>query len=314
MPVKHICVFGIGGIGGVIGSRIITGFRSAGKPTNNIYFIARGSHRDEIRKNGLILESEKETHIAKPGLVSSEVEDIPQLDLCILGVKSYDLETACRQLKSKIKQDTVIIPILNGVDIYERMREIITTGFILPGCVYMNAFVKKPGVITHRSGDVLAYGKDPRHNEFYPVHVREFFGGVPLSVRWHEDPYPVLWKKYLFVASYALVTAYSGQTIKNVYNNEALRALLVEILEEINAISSKKGYAFPPDVIEKICLDGGRLPIEATTSYQRDLIDHPARNEGDIFGGAIIRMGEELGVPTPTTEKLYAGIRLKYNV
>ena len=46
-----ICFFGVGGVGGYFGSLVTQRF----KDENEIYFIARGKHKDSICANGLTL-------------------------------------------------------------------------------------------------------------------------------------------------------------------------------------------------------------------------------------------------------------------
>jgi 2-dehydropantoate 2-reductase len=43
----------------------------------------------------------------------------------------------------------------------------------------------------------------------------------------------------------------------------------------------------------------------AITSFQRDVESKGKMNEGDLFGGTLIRLGEELKVPVPETKKVY---------
>lgn len=304
MNVKTIYIFGIGGIGGFIGSRIV---HATGKNKNiKTYFIARGAHGEAINKNGLTLEAQNETIVTRPVLATADLAELPDPDLCILCVKSYDLEDACKKLKPKVHKNTVIIPVLNGVDIYERMRKVIDAGYILPGCVYMNAFVKGPGTVTHVHNDLVIYGKDPQFPDNVAEDIIEFLNAVPhIRFQFKNDPYPAIWEKYMFVASYALVTAYSGQTIRQVYENPELKKSVTAILREIRLIAGKKGYDFPENIVEELALRGGRLPHDAITSYQRDMALKNGRNEGDIFGETIIRLGKELNVPVPETSKIY---------
>jgi len=34
-------------------------------------------------------------------------------------------------------------------------------------------------------------------------------------------------------------------------------------------------------------------------------VEKGGKNEGDLFGGAIIRMGKDHGIPTPVTSSIY---------
>ena len=74
-------------------------------------------------------------------------------------------------------------------------------------------------------------------------------------------------------------------------------------MAEIVEIANKKGIQLPDTVIEdtiEFCKDYPKVK----PSYARD-VEKGKKNEGDLFGGAIIRMGKELGVPTPITISIY---------
>ena len=45
MDLRNICIFGIGGTGGLIGTRMIQGLR---KNKAKVFFIGRGAHRDAV--------------------------------------------------------------------------------------------------------------------------------------------------------------------------------------------------------------------------------------------------------------------------
>ena len=51
-----------------------------------------------------------------------------------------------------------------------------------------------------------------------------------------------------------------------------------------------------------------KFPPEARTSYQRDLESGSRFNEGDLYGGTIIREGKALDVSTSITESVYRKI------
>ncbi len=75
------------------------------------------------------------------------------LDVCYICVKQYDLENVLKNLVTKINDSTIIIPLLNGIDIYDRVRKIITKGYVLPACVYVGTHIKQPGVVEQSGGE-----------------------------------------------------------------------------------------------------------------------------------------------------------------
>lgn len=308
---RNICIYGVGGVGGYFGGKIaFTTSQLKGK-TKNVSFIARGSHLQEIRKNGLILNTSVQNGlICKPDIATDDIDEIPAPDVCLICVKSYDLEGVVKTLKRKIKNQTVIIPLLNGVDIYERIRSVINNGIILPSCVYVGTHREKPGVVTQKGGDgIILSGFDPQFTDYNPDELTHFFHEREITFECHDDPYKPIWEKYIFIASFGLVTAYAKKTLGEVLSDQVLKELVRKIMGEIISITERKGIKLPEDTANKSIEKAYNFPFETKTSYQRDIEIKGQLNEGDIFGRTIIRIGKALGVPTPVTQSMYNEIQ-----
>lgn len=128
-----IAVIGIGGVGGYFGGKL-SQIRQI-DPQLNIFFIARGQHLKAIQEDGLLLDADEGKIVCKPTKAIENISELPQLDYCFICVKGYDLGNMLIQLKEKISASTVILPLLNGVDIYERIRKVRRGIFILPVCI-----------------------------------------------------------------------------------------------------------------------------------------------------------------------------------
>ena len=306
--IKNICIFGTGSVGSVFGGKIAHALAQKKDTTRNVYFIARGAHLEAIKENGLILNTPDERGIlCKPTLATDNIADIPQPDLYLMCVKGYDLDAATLAIKKKIGDNTLIIPLLNGVDIYERMRKNLNTGIVLPGCVYIGALIEKPGVATHAGGPgMIACGKDPNIPDFDPQGLIDFFDDMGIKFTWNDDASPALWQKFVFIAGYGLVTAYTAKTFGEILSDPELKELVRRVMEEIAAVAKKKGVKLADTIVTDSLQTGNNFPPETKTSFQRDIEAKAKRNEGDLFGGTIIRLGKELGVPTPVTESIYS--------
>jgi 2-dehydropantoate 2-reductase len=225
-------------------------------------------------------------------------------------VKSYDLPDVMRALTLRINDKTIVMPLLNGVDICERIRDILDKGIVLPACVYVGTHIDKPGVVSQKGGDgVILCGADPQRPGFVQGTLIDFFGEAGIRFEWRDDPYTAIWEKYLFIASFGLVTVLSGKTLGGVFTDEALRALVRGIMNEIVSIAKKKGIDLAEDVVAVSLARAGNFPFDAKTSFQRDVEKRGGRNEGDLFGSTIIRMGGALGVETPITQSVYKSIQ-----
>ncbi|PKM78109.1 MAG: hypothetical protein CVU90_03535 [Firmicutes bacterium HGW-Firmicutes-15] len=302
--IKSIWVLGIGGVGGYFGGRIAYALNDI-NDGRQIYFIARGQHLQKIQETGLSLQRNDETFICPPALASENMAGFPAPDLCLLCVKSYDLEDAVQSLSKYISDNTIIIPLLNGLDIYQRVRKIMDKGMVLPACVYITSYVEKPGKVVQNGPDGrVVLGWDPQFPSFDPCNLLAFSQEMGLDLNWSPNPYPSIWEKYLLVGSFALVTAASGMSFGEALNDSEGKANLTGIMKEIIELGQKQGIDLKMDLIENTFTFMSRFPYDARSSYQRDLEQGRGKNEGDIFGATIIRMGKELGVPTPITEKM----------
>ncbi len=308
--IENICIVGVGGTGGYFGGIIAREISRQKDSTGSVSFIARGTHLEEIRKEGLILNTVKgDRLICKPTLATDDIAQIPPPDLCLLCVKSYDLDDVSIRLEKVVTKDTIIIPLLNGVDIYERIRQHVKKGILLPACIYIGTSIEKPGVVTQQGGTgIILCGNDPEVKDFNPEVLQTFFHSMGLTFKWNDNPFPDIWEKYVFIAGFGLVTAYSGKTIGGVFADNELKNMARQIMDEIVSIATKRGVTLPDDIVTQSLEKANNFPYETKTSYQRDVEAKRERNEGDLFGETIITMGNQYGIATPVTQSVYAKI------
>jgi 2-dehydropantoate 2-reductase len=322
--VGKVHVVGIGGVGGYFGGLLARSFGEStrdGSPTNEtsatakgkqtaeITFVARGAHLEAIRKNGLVLNTAEQSGlVCRPDRATDAIEKLDTPDLWLICVKGYDLDEVSRNLAPSVSRDTVLMPLLNGVDIRERIRGHVQTGIVLPACVYVSASIDRPGEVTQKGmAGLLICGRDPDHREYDPSPVVGMFEQAGATVRYEEDPYPAIWEKYLFIASFGLVTAWADQPFGAVLEDGKLKGFVRSIMGEIKAVAEKRGVRFTEGIVAASLKKAENFPFATKTSYQRD-VEKRGRNEGDLFGGTIVRLGRELGAPTPVTERLYGEI------
>jgi 2-dehydropantoate 2-reductase len=303
--IKRVCIYGTGGVGGYYGGKIAEAFQKD-KSGREIYFIARGDHLKALQQQGITVKTPERTIRAEPAKATQYFDEIPAPDLILLCTKSLDLVSAVESIKAKTTEQTVIIPLLNGMDIYQRIRSCLEAGIVLPACVYLGTHIAAPGVIEQSGGNgIILSGPDPRFPSYDAGNVRLFFKEQGIGFEWNESPYPAIWEKFIFIAAFGLVTAYSGKTLGEVTGNEKLNDKVRGIMQEIVSIAAKKGVKLPDDMVERSIKKAGNFPQDAKTSFQRDVELWPKPNEGDLYGGAILREGAALGIPTPYTETAY---------
>jgi len=303
--IKSVCVYGIGGVGGYFGGRIAHEI-SKGNHAIQVYFIGRGEHLKAIQQHGLNLITDKEEFLCFPNIATDNIRHIPTPDLYLLCVKGYDLNNAVASILKNISTDTIVLPLLNGIDIYERIRTSLQKGIVSPASVYVSSSIEKSGTIRQRGPEGhIVFGKDPNQLNYNYEYLIGFFNKMRISNTWYDNPYPAIWKKYIFITAFSLMTAYSGKTIRGVLSDEKIKNMAESIMKEVVLVGKAESVDFEQDMVEKTIQKAHNFPYETKTSFQRDFEKGKTRHEGDIFGGTLIRLAKKNNILIPTITKVY---------
>jgi 2-dehydropantoate 2-reductase len=304
--IKNICVYGIGGVGGYFGGRIAHIISSDNLNDMEVYFIGRGEHLKIVQQRGLKLITDREELQCFPNVATDNVKNIPIPDLYLLCVKGYDLDDAVVSISKKISSETVILPLLNGVDIYERIRKNLDKAIVCPAAVYVSSSIEKPGVIRQKGPEGhLVFGKDPKRLSYDYKPIVSFFQEMKISSDWNDNPYSSIWEKYIFIAAFSLMTAYSNKTIGGVLKDQKLRKMTENIMHEVVAVGRANNVQFKDSIVDESMQKAQNFPEETKTSFQRDYEKGKEKTEVEIFGGALLRMAQEHNIDVPVTTQVY---------
>ncbi|WP_185289596.1 ketopantoate reductase family protein [Chryseobacterium lactis] len=309
MNKKHIVVVGLGGVGGYFGFKINQTNEVSGK--YKISFVARGETYEKVKENGLVLISpEHPNDRTHPNAIEENIRDIKNPDLILICVKEYDLENVCRQLAEVITKDTLLLPMMNGADIYDRIRKIIPDHVILPTCIYVASHIKERGVVEHKGkAGKMIVGRDPQHFSAEVDWVVDLLQESKIDFDFKDNSLTDIWTKFIFIASFGLVTAKHNSSIGTVCADEEQKHEATEIMKEIRQIAEQKEIHLEEDIIEKTFEKASTFPFETPTSLQLDIHSGKKENELELFAGAILKYGKALNIETPFTQKIYNEIK-----
>lgn len=309
--IKNIGIIGVGGVGGYFGGKLCR-LQTNGSRVN-VSFVARGDHLRAIQKSGLLLSSESDgDFVCRPALATDNFKHLPPLDLCLICVKEFDLPAALAGIASAIHDETIFLPLLNGVDVSSRVRSAIPRGVVLPACVYVGTHIERPGKVYQKGGACrIFFGPDPQRRDFAPGEVVTLFDQAGIKSEWTLDIQIEIWRKFIFISAYGLVSAACGKTLGEIVEDEGLRREVRAIMMEASALAWAAGVRLPDDIVEKSLLKARDFPPSAKTSFQRDYERRDKFDERDLFGGAMLRMAQRLNVEVPETRAVFAVLEKK---
>ncbi len=301
-----IAIVGIGGVGGYYGGKLA--LKYAASDDHEIFFIARGEHLDKIRKDGLKLITTEGDFTAIPSLATDNPKELGPLDLIFFCVKSYGLENAARMITGNLHADTVIIPLLNGVDNVERLKTVLNTGIIMNGCVYISTQIVSPGVVEHVGGaGKLIFGPEEGPIEPYRK-IETLMKNADIMAVLSDNINVDVWSKYIFIGPLASITSMTGQPLGAVMENEEHRTMMEGMMMEIKLLADAGGIPFPEDIVKKSMDVTSNFPYETKSSLQLDF-EKGKQTEMETFTGYVVRSGKESGIETPLHDKVYSELK-----
>lgn len=297
---KRITIVGLGGVGGFYGGLLANKYQDSNEV--EICFVARGKHLEAIKQSGLKVLSKDHEVVGHPAIATSDWKDIQDSDYIILATKGYDLSQTIQDMKAVVAEKTVIIPLLNGVEAYEQLRDVFGVSRVWQGCTYMVSRLKEPGVIDNPSGrQRILFGTDGEVSS----EMKDFetiLKEASVHAEATNEISKEVWEKYILVSSSAMATAYFDSSFGGVmeHHPEEMKQLITEAC----SIGKKKGVALSEDVVEVIMERLKAIPYESTTSMHSDFKAMKEHNELGIMGGYMVKQGIVLGVETPMYKKM----------
>jgi 2-dehydropantoate 2-reductase len=306
-----IAILGIGGVGGFYGGKLARKYEDSAE--HEIFFVARGEHLQKIKTDCLMLITKDGNFIAKPSLVTDRPAELGPLDLIIISVKGYDLKSAAQMIKGNLDNNTVIIPILNGVNNVEILKTILTKGIILNGCVYISTQIVSPGVVEHVGGaGKMFFGPEEGSIEPYrkiETLLKEADINAVLSDNINVD----VWSKYIFIGPLASVTSMTGLPLGAVMENKEYKAMMEGMMVEIKMIADAEGIELPENIVQKSMDLTSNFPYETKSSLQLDF-ERGKQAEVETFTGFVVKSGKKLGIKTPLHDAAYSALKNKQEV
>ncbi|MDD3321363.1 MAG: 2-dehydropantoate 2-reductase [Paludibacter sp.] len=309
MKIK-ILIVGLGGVGGYYGGLLAKYCKNI--PEIEIYFFARGKHLETIKKNGLTVIAETETFVVHPKLATNDVAELGKMHYVILTTKSYDLIQTLDQISACIDNNTIILPLLNGADISERIRTHFPLNQVWDGCVYIVGRLNEPGIVESSGGlHDLYFGAEKGSNEKL-VWMDNLFKNAGIESHLEENIKKIIWRKFMFISVTASLTSYFNVGFRDLLTDDHRKMLTLSCFNELLNIAHSEGVDFEPDIIESTIRKIERLPFKTTSSMHSDFIAGKT-TEIDTLTKVVINIGKKNGVETPTYKVIFQSLNERLN-
>jgi 2-dehydropantoate 2-reductase len=271
-----------------------------------VTFIARGAHRNAIRREGLRIESALGDLHLKNVNVTDNTKQVGPVDLVLFAVKLWDTEVAAEQTHSLVGPGTRVITLQNGVDSVKRIAPFVGGEAAIGGVTYIVTTIARPGVIRH-TGAVAKVRRgrlDGLSDAVLAGYVKQM-RAANIDVTLSDHMLADLWKKFVLLSGTSGMTASTRQPLGISRDDEDMRAFFFKLMHETIAVGRASGVQFPSDFPAELERTVASFPPTMKASMANDL-DAGNPMELDWLAGKVVALGRECGVPTPAQEAVYA--------
>jgi 2-dehydropantoate 2-reductase len=312
-------IAGAGAIGAYIGARMA-------RAGLDVTLFARGPHLKAMQEHGVHVKSPEGDFQVQPRIVGS-LEEAGLADVVFLAVKAHSLPQLAPQLKHVLGPDTTVVSTQNGIPWWyfqgfggaaegihlERIdpgaviSSAIEARRVVGSIVYFSTDIAAPGVVQHTEGNRISLGEPDcaRSDRCRRIAEALVASGLrcPITTHIRQE----IWVKLLGNASFNPVSALTRATLVQMVRDRGVSAVIRNIMQEVEAVSQRLGMELPGSIDQRMA--GAEKVGEHKTSMLQDL-EAGRPMELEALVGAVVELGERLGLPMTHTRTVYSCAKL----
>lgn len=298
-------VLGAGGTGGSIAAFL-------GRSKMDVSLIARGQHLVNLKQR-MVFKNDTKVEVFDNIKAYSAEEYIrkgEKPDVIFLCTKSYSLEQVAPFIQEAAGPKTVVIPILNGIAIGNKVRGLLPDVKVADGCIYIVAEKTGEGRILMK-GTLMRVVFGSSDKEIFEI-LKDVYNDllktditVVLSANIMRDTF----RKFALVSAMAACGVYFEIPTGPVQKEGEERKFFLLLAKELAELAEKQGFTYDFDLMEKNMSVMDRMNPTSTSSLQRDLAKG-GQSEADSLIAEPIRLGEAYGLPMEAYRKVAAKLTL----
>lgn len=312
---KKILVYGAGAIGSVLTVRLTL----AG---HQVSVIARGENYHVISQEGIHLEDLTGHHHIRPYRVVSDVSELEPQDYIFIATKFHALAEITPQLKALLHDDTVIIPLMNGIPFWyfygiEHSSEKtyiksldpnaqLSTQFplknLIGSVVFITAQLLQPGKVKSINPYLLIFGEPDHQLSNRLKQLVELFVDTNIEARPVETIRDQIWTKVMANLSSNPLSVVANTSLDQIYSHPYLHPISRAITQEVRQVAACYGarITIDPTTFLKLGTEMGATYTSMWYDYQKK-----HRLELESIADAVFELAEVYGCAMPMTRCIY---------
>lgn len=298
----RILVLGAGGVGGYFGGRLA----AAGE---DVTFLVRENRARQLAE-GLRIQS-PHGDATVPVQVVEAGQAAPRPDIIMLACKSYGLTGAMEAIAPHIRSETVILPVLNGLNHIPLIASRFSEAIVWGGVAHIGATLAPDGTVRHLN-DIHRLTVGPRGDDGSIVLAERFVDALVRAGtdgRLSRDIVQELWDKWVMLAPLAAATCLIRASVGGIVAADGGEQLMLDLIDECVRVAEAEGRRPADDRIDATRRMLTQRGSGFTASMLRDM-EAGGPTEADHVIGDLIRRGAAHGLETPALATAWVNLQV----
>lgn len=298
----RVLVVGAGAVGGYFGGRLV-------EKGEDVTFLVRENRKKQIEKNGLVIKSVNGDVSLQPKTISAG-DEVEAFDVILLSTKAYHLQGAIDSIKPYVSENTMIVPLLNGIIQVEKLIETFGEEKVLGGLCFIESTLNAEGDVVQTSpAHTLMFGERSGELTERVQRLALTFEGTKANFRLRQNIMQEMWHKYMFITAMSGATTLMRAPMGPIREEPTGAELIKRLFNEIAAVMNKIEAPLAENAIEVELSKFYKVGPEMKSSMQRDM-EKGFSIEADHLQGYLITKANEHQIPVPVLETIYANLKI----
>jgi 2-dehydropantoate 2-reductase len=298
-----ILIVGAGAIGGYFGGRLL-------EKGEDVTFLVREKRQQLLLNHGLTVDSiHGNINFPDPKTILAG-EHGESYDVILVSTKSYHLDGAIENIRPYVGEETMILPLLNGIAHLDVLTEEFGAEKVIGGLCFIETTLDEDGKVAQTSPiHDLVFGERNGGHTARILRLQEAFKGTKANFRLSDKIEQEMWHKYLFITSLSGITSLFRSPIGPIREQEQGWETIGLLLRETVAVMESIGAPLADGVGEATLNRLNEIGHGMKSSMQRDM-EKSLPTEGDHLFGFLLEKAGQLGLAAPILSAIYANVKI----
>ena len=281
-----IGIYGMGAVGASIYNEL-NGYPS-------LYALLDENRIERYKKNPLIINDKT---------INLNMTSNKKMDFIILCVKTYHLDKALIDMKPFVDDNTIILPILNGIEAHDLVKKVYPNNWVLFGAINVESN-KTDNVVRTSKIMNLQFGDEYNYYLRFPlIEIKKIFDHFHINNHIYHNMKRRVWLKWIMNLAINQISAYGNYTYKDMHNDSTLE-LMYKIFDEGYVVSQAYNIGITRGDIDELKYRCSLFESDRVTSLTLD-VNNGGLNEAKIFGGKMLELAEKKNIDIPNNKLVY---------